>query len=125
MEWAAASRLKETSAGYDTVIRDNNIKVYNAGDTDCHFTQILKFKDGKIPKGSIYIESSEKLSWSEMAAQGEDAYVKINSKLNLIEGYTESDLKSGHVYNQYITEGTFFKLPQGESTIGFDLSGEN
>jgi hypothetical protein len=37
MEWAAASRLKETSDGYDTVINDNNIKVYNAGDIESHF----------------------------------------------------------------------------------------
>ena len=127
-EWAKASGLKETSEGYDVVIRDNNIKVFNAGDIECHFNQVINFNNQKkIPAGKVYL-GSDQIGWSEMTAQGEDSYVKINSKLNLIEGYMTVDgkeIKTGTVYNQYVTEGAFFKLPQGESTIAFDLSGQN
>ena len=45
-----------------------------------------------------------------MEAQDEDDCVKINTRLNLIEGY-KNGLKSGNIYNQHFEAGTFFKIP--------------
>jgi hypothetical protein len=54
------------------------------------------------------------LQWEEFSAIGEDAFVKINTRINLIEGYNSSGYKTGNVYNKYIIAGDFFKIPIGE-----------
>jgi hypothetical protein len=47
-----------------------------------------------------------------------DSFVCFNTKLNLIEGYKNIGdstgdvfVKSGLIYNEYISGGTFFKIP--------------
>lgn len=126
-EWKEASRMKETSAGYDVVSGANSINLYNAGDIDTHFQLRIDFVETKIPASKMYISSDagSQLAWSEITALGEDTYVKFNSKLNLIEGYNKENRKTGNVYNKYITEGAFFKIPLGESELSFDtVNGE-
>lgn len=75
-----------------------------------------------IPAAKIFLskDSNKKLAWEELVAQDADAYVKIDTKLNLIEGYNSNNKKTGNIYNEYITEGTFFKIPQGEETLVID-----
>ena len=121
-EWSKASGLKQTSDGYDSLVGANSINLYNPGDIETHFQLAVKFQNNKIPAGRIYIDgdSSRQLKWNEMTLKGQDNYVKFNSKLNLIEGYTIQDVKSGNVYNQYISAGAFFKIPLGESTLKFE-----
>lgn len=126
-EWKEASRMKETSAGYDVVSGANSINLYNAGDIDTHFQLRIDFVETKIPASKMYIsgDAGSQLAWSEITALGEDTYVKFNSKLNLIEGYNKENRKTGNVYNKYITEGAFFKIPLGESELSFDtVNGE-
>ena len=121
-EWSKASGLKQTSNGYDTLVGANSINLYNPGDIETHFQLTVKFQQDKIPAGRIYIDGdpSRQLKWSEMTLKDQDNYVKFNSKLNLIEGYTMQGVKSGNVYNQYINAGAFFKIPLGESTLKFE-----
>ena len=123
-EWKEASRMKETSAGYDIVSGANSINLYNAGDIDTHFQLRIDFVETKIPASKMYIsgDAGSQLAWSEIAALGEDTYIKFNSKLNLIEGYNKENRKTGNVYNKHITEGAFFKIPLGESELGFDTA---
>ena len=75
-----------------------------------------------IPQNKMYIsgDASRQLAWKEFTPEGRDVYVKFNSRLNLIEGYDVNNRKTGNVYNKYITEGAFFKIPLGESTLVFD-----
>ena len=121
-EWAVASRLKEEQGNYDKLV-DNKIAVYNAGDIDTHFILQLKFINGKIPSGNFFLEKTgEQLKWNEMPVKGEDTYIKFNSKLNLIEGYNSSNIKTGNIYNEYILAGSFFKIPVGEETIVIDTN---
>ncbi len=124
-EWSAASGLKPSQGGYDTLNSADTIKLFNAGDMDSHFSLRIDFDSAKIPAGQINIneDSNRILKWREIEALGQDTYVKFNSKLNLIEGYLENGVKSGNIYNYAITEGTFFTIPQGESTliIGADV----
>lgn len=129
-EWKEASHIRtnphiveDVSTTYDE-LRENSIKLYNAGDIETHFQFKINFIEGKIPGSKIYIDgdSSRQISWKEMAAKKNDAYVKINSKLNIIEGYSEKGVKTGNVYNQYIMAGSFFKIPLGDSVLVIDNS---
>lgn len=112
--------LNENSyeSGVYFVYRDGHYYIsssgYNKGET---YYEISESK--AIAAGSVFIEglSSSTLSWKKIPVSGEDAYVKINSKTNLIEGYTSQDRKSGNVYNKYITGGSFFNIPLGEKRM--------
>ena len=46
-----------------------------------------------------------------------DAYIRINSKANLIEGCSDNYSLTGTLYNKLITSGDFFKIPLGESQL--------
>jgi phage-related protein len=124
-EWKEASRLLSSGDGYDQVHGADTIKLYNAGDIESHFTLRIDFYEGKIPASSMTIESmdssvSKVFKWSELTSQGKDTGVIFNSKINLIEGCDSNGKKTGTVYNKFITEGDFFKIPLGESTLTFD-----
>lgn len=118
-EWSAASGLKEAQGVYDKLQGANSIKLYNPGDLESHFMLRFDFQNGKIGAGQINIDqdSGRLLNWKEITAEKNDAYVKFNTKLNLIEGYRADNIKSGYIYNQYISDGAFFTIPQGESTL--------
>ena len=118
-EWSAASGLKEVQGVYDKLQGANSIKLYNPGDLESHFMLRFDFQNGKIGAGQISIsqDSGRLLNWKEITAEKNDAYVKFNTKLNLIEGYRADNIKSGYIYNQYISDGAFFTIPQGESTL--------
>ena len=118
-EWSAASGLKEVQGIYDKLQGANSIKLYNPGDLESHFMLRFDFQNGKIGAGQISIsqDSGRFLNWKEITAEKNDAYVKFNTKLNLIEGYRADNIKSGYIYNQYISDGAFFTIPQGESTL--------
>jgi hypothetical protein len=79
----------------------------------------MDFKNGKISEGKIYINDdvTRQLLWKEIKNLGEDSYVKINTKLNLIEGYLSTGVKSGNIYNFAISAGSFFMIPMGESKL--------
>lgn len=118
-EWSAASGIlsAEDYASKNTFGADS-IKLYNPGCIDSHFKLTINFKDGKIEKGGINIEADGILNWKEFKSKGNDAYVVIDTKMNLIEGYNADNKKTGEIYNEYIINGTFFKIPMGESTMG-------
>lgn len=124
-EWKNASKMKDTQGTYDKHLPESNIiNLWNAGDIESHFQFTINFIGNKIPNGSFYISGkpSYQLKWSEITKKGNDAYIKFNTKLNLIEGYDKNNIKTGNVYNQYIISGSFFKIPTGESQFIFDNS---
>lgn len=123
-EWQDASGLKESQGAFDSIQQINTIPLWNPGDLESDFQLKLNFTDSKIVAGKINLDknSDRQLVWKELTAQGEDAYIKINTKLNLIEGYNSNGVKTGNIYNQYISAGTFFKIPQGEELMVIDLS---
>jgi hypothetical protein len=45
-----------------------------------------------------------------------DSKIKINSKINLIEGYNGNG-KSGNIYDSHIIGGSYFNLPVGRSDL--------
>lgn len=114
-EWKEASGLKEFQGNYD-ILNGNKIPLWNPGDLESYFQLRLNFIDNEIPAGNISINDRQ-LHWEKMIPEGTDTYVKINTRLNLIEGYNSSNYKTSNVYNKYITTGDFFKIPIGESEI--------
>ena len=122
-EWSSASGLKETQDNYDKLL-NGQIKLYNPGNIEAHFLLKMNFSDNKIPAGRINLNanSDRQLEWEEIKAIGSDVYVKINTKLNLIEGYDSSNRKTGNVYNQHILNGAFFKIPIGEDIMVINQS---
>ena len=130
-EWAAASGLLQSLGSYDSFnSTTRSIYLYNPGDKEAHFLLKLYFKDngGVIPAGKmvLQVEGQEQwtLEWSQMSKlSSSDTYIIFNSKLNLIEGAHSSDIKSGTVYNKFVTAGQFAPIPQGESQLVFDTGG--
>ena len=123
-EWREASGMRyhgrfneasSTSHSLDQYIpEDSAFYVYNPGDIATDFVMRIYFVNNTIPAGSIYLNSgSDKLHFSSITRRGNnDAGIQINTRLNLIEGINKDKEKTGILYNDYITSGSFFKIPQ-------------
>lgn len=98
----------------------------NPGDMDTDFTIKIKFVNGVINVNKIELysivdelgtqDSTEELTFSAPIAAKPNGYntfddaILIDSKLNIIQGLKGEEL-TGNVYNEYIANGNFFKLP--------------
>lgn len=113
-EWKDASRMLETQGVFDK-LNGNKVPLYNPGVKEADFTLALKFLTDTIPAGYISIDGSDsilKMNFKQIVKQNaNDVEIRFNSKLNLIEGYDKNGLKTGTVYNRFITSGDFFKIP--------------
>ena len=112
-EWKDAADLLLSQDNYDK-IDGNQIRLYNPGVKETDFILTLDFINGNIPSGeiSILVDKSTKgqIHLDSISSINGDDQIKINTKLNLIEGY-KNGIKSGNVYNKAINGGTFFKIP--------------
>lgn len=109
-EWKTAAGLLESQGDYD-ILNGNTIKLYNPGSKETDFILTFKFDNGIIPAGIISL-GEKKLSIKEIKKKGDDTHIKINTKLNLIEGYNNNTKeKTKNIYNGEIARGTFFKIP--------------
>lgn len=124
-QWVPASGILNALGEYDTLLANNQIKLYNPGDKEADF--ILSLKDSlnitepivltlyKIPKttGTDSTFMSELVfTISEGELAGEDTSIQINSKVELIEGIDQNGDITGNIYNNGIGYGWFFKIPQ-------------
>ena len=117
-EWELASGMLETQGNYDK--RDGNtVKLYNPGVKESDFILTLSFSETDfIPAGTIEIDGNRFLTLSQINRQGNDSHIKIDTKIGLIYGIEkviendiENSVRTGTIYNQYITDGDFFKIP--------------
>ena len=117
-EWEDSAQLLDSQGVFDKLEEDGNtIKLYNPGVKESDFIIAFGFNEKDfIPAGGININPDYQLNFGEIVKQGDDNQIKINSKLNLIEGYV-GNRKSGNVYNKHITSGTFFKIPMTTDII--------
>ena len=121
IEWKDAAGLLDRQGQYDKLI-GNYIKLYNPGDKETDYICVLNFQNGVIPSGEIKILDGDvpidsTLVLKEIKAKGEDVQIRINTKLNLIEGYRYRSvdgkyIKSSTLYNDCIISGGFTKIPQ-------------
>lgn len=124
-QWAPASGILNVLGEYDTLLANNQIKLYNPGDKEADF--ILSLKDSlnitepivltlyKIPKATVTdstFMSELVFTISEGELAGEDTSIQVNSKVELIEGIDQNGDITGNIYNNGIGYGWFFKIPQ-------------
>lgn len=113
-EWIDASGMLIDQGKFDK-LDDNEVPLYNPGVKEADFVLALKFLTDAIPDGSISIDGFDsilKMDFKQIVKQNtNDVEIRFNSKLNLIEGYDENGLKTGAIYNRFITSGDFFKIP--------------
>ena len=122
-EWIGASGLKgATKDNYNSFSEEGTCNLYNAGDLPTDFKLIVNIENKPT---NITLKNNENqiigsLNFS-LAKQGSDTYVRFNSATQLIEGLikpTDGEFElTGNLYNKYITEGDWFKIPVGESVI--------
>ena len=122
-EWIGASGLKDaTKDNYNSFSEEGTCNLYNAGDlpTDIKLIVNIENKPTNITLKNNENQIIGSLNFS-LAKQGSDAYVRFNSATQLIEGLikpTDGEFElTGNLYNKYITEGDWFKIPVGESVI--------
>lgn len=106
-EWLNISGLSETQL-------DAN-QIYNPGDFDTPFW--IKIPSSTLPKGTIKLKENT-LSWSASGSIEDglpkDIYIVIDGRNQLIEGYSDDGVKSGRIYNKFITEGNWFNIPKDQ-----------
>lgn len=124
-EWAEASGLlpDETVTNAFSVSTSGSTfsqYVYNPGDFECDFNFYVNFNDEEvIPAFDLqFLKNSsilDQVSFSEIQKlSSEDTGIKINTKINLIEGFKEDDGKkiiTGTVYDQFKAGGELFRIP--------------
>lgn len=126
-QWQATSGIKDSLTDgtiiYDQENSKNEIRVYNPGDKETDFMLIMEpatktpiqLNLYKIPNGSTTNETMDAyLVFVVPELKKGDSKIRINSKVELIEGLDEKDNVTGNLYNEYISYGWFFKIPQNE-----------
>lgn len=117
-QWAAASGMKPTRASYDGT--GTTINLYNAGDleTDWQAFYIINSSGSALTSISLNGSIDGQMVFSSISQKKtNDAYIRINSRTNLIEGCDSSKIPTGSLYNEFLVAGDFFKIPLGESTF--------
>ena len=122
-EWIDASGLKgATKNNYNSFSEEGTCNLYNAGDLPTDFKLIVNIEN-KPTNITLKINENQvigSLNFS-LTKQDSDTYVRFNSATQLIEGLIQSEdgefELTGNLYNKYITDGDWFKIPIGESII--------
>ncbi len=120
-EWAAASRLPETGPVRRVDDLSTTYTFVNAGDVPMDFEMYYFFPDN-TDKDSITLTllDGSTLSFQGIKKLGEDTGFRINSALNLVEGFTGlkgEEVLSGNIYNKYKTGGYFYKIGTDAESI--------
>lgn len=116
-EWIVASGIRPKGV-YD-VFASNEILTYNAGNVPTDFIVTVPFTGQSLPFITLKIEGGtdlQLLHLENLSKKGADTHLRIDTYLGVIEGL-ENGVRSGNLYNEFITTGNFFKLPIGESTL--------
>ena len=117
-QWAAASGMKPTRASYDGT--GTTINLYNAGDLEADWQAFYIINSSGSALTSISLNGGvdgQMVFSSISQKKTNDAYIRINSRTNLIEGCDSSKIPTGSLYNEFLVAGDFFKIPLGESTF--------
>lgn len=130
-EWVIASKLRIRN-NYDKVLkigkRTRKIPLWNAGDIHTDFKLNIHFGGGReITSGYIELEKNnpnKHLAFQNIPKLGADDGIEINTRLKLIQGFQldldGNKILTSNIYNQYIKEGDFFKIPLENSTLYID-----
>jgi len=115
-EWQAASGILDAQGNYDGT--GTEIKLYNPGDLEADFMAYYAVENlsGTLTltlrsKGATI----EQMNFENLVTLGNDTYIRINSRTNLVEGCVKGAdnlfYPTGTLYNAYLVSGDFFKIP--------------
>lgn len=114
-EWNLSAGLLETQGTYDSYNSSTGFKLYNPGDLEAEFKFTIPTSDSFSINGIEVInnttEESRILNISISSKKGSDAFIQFNSKTNLVEGLDAYGARTGNLYNEGITAGSWFKIP--------------
>lgn len=122
-EWATASgiisKTHAVNKEYDVYdVNNSSFMIYNAGIAPTDFILNIPFDNNTIGALDVYIDqSSFSLKTNQITKIESDTKISINTKLNLIEGLDSNDRRTGNLYNDFIREGDFFKIPLKENRL--------
>lgn len=109
-------------AAADSEVQTGHLSVYNCGDMPTDFKLIFtpRGENVDIPAGKLLLKNNNEvcgaLLWKNIHYYPGDTQIVINGKMNLIEGM-KAGKKSGNIYDEYIKDGFYFKLPTGQSEL--------
>ena len=86
-EWKDVSRMKNSSKNEYDIIKNGEVKVFNAGDIEADFKVFFPVNAAGAILSLNNMDAA--LKFSDLTKQGDDDYVCFNSKTNLLEGYAE------------------------------------
>lgn len=126
-DWMDSANLKGSTSGktfngvFYTLDRVDlthldRIAVYNPGNFPVHFNLSLTFPQSNTLNAFTLSLGSNNITIGPIIRKGTDGGIRINGKLNLIEGIvgagdTIDNTPTGTIYNDCITNGDFFKIP--------------
>lgn len=116
-EWAAASGMLASKGNYDGT--GTTINLYNAGDVPTDWQAFYTMTSAGCALTDISLNNGEgHMVFSTISRKkSTDAYLRINSRTELIEGCNSSKKPTGTLYNEFFTAGEFFKIPLGASSF--------
>lgn len=129
-EWKDSTGMLATQGQYDTCSVTNSsktarFKLYNPGDTPAHFKCTIPAAAFTKLQSITCDGVQNVMTFTAPVMKGSDVGARINSKTNLIEGVDASGNATGNLYNEYITTGDFFLIPQYTDTtvaLNFDIN---
>lgn len=140
-EWATTVALKKSTSYLalndkhyiiDTPIIEgfntDGVVFYNPGDFDTPFNLKFMYSAAGASTGNVVVGNNDRIiKIKSFVLNNQDYGFQINTKLNLLEGLDADGKITGNVYNRYITDGDFFKLPVvNELTyMPISINGEN
>lgn len=101
--------------------KSETFTIENNGDLETDWLVTVDSQQGEVKDLlglTITTNRGDYIEFKNLKLEGNDIKVKINTKTNLIYGATDGT-DSNNIYNKYITNGTFFKLPVGTTEITF------
>lgn len=121
VEWSKASKLLLTQGDYDKT-NSTKIVIYNPGDLPTDFKAYYQFTNNELILNRIYISEGantlgQLILSGNIAKKGNDVYLKIDSETELLEGCDKDKEPTGNLYNEYIVNGDFFKIPIINDTL--------
>lgn len=126
-EWNKSATLKssptDNNKGTTYDLANKVTLLYNAGDLETDFRLVFKWSDYNVDSNPLTLTSVQDgktlgiLTISPMIKKGSDWGFFIDTSTNLIQGIDSNGNQTGNLYNEYIKEGNFFKIPLEESTL--------
>lgn len=115
------------------------IKVYNPGDLEADFYLYIPLGESGLSAGEVQLyqwptyeyDSSSGLYITQIGLKAvekqnsNDTHIRINTRAQLIEGGTYENnifVSSGSLYNKFIQNGDFFKIPQTELNAHYGIT---